>query len=77
MSEYSKLGYKNINSQDSIAKGERFGSDVPSGDKLVHGDFINHKKVGNWGMPGQTLQHMKTMEEFLKSGEIASREVKS
>ena len=52
MSEYSKLGYKNINSQDSIAKGERFVSDVPSGDKLVHGDFINLKKVGNWGMPG-------------------------
>lgn len=73
MSEYSKLGYKNISFQDSIAKGNRFVSDIPSGDKLTHGDFINLKKVGNWGMPGQTLQNMKTMDEFLKSGEVAGK----
>lgn len=73
MSEYSKLGYKNISSQDSISKGETFVSNPPSGDQLTHGDFVNLKKVGEWGMPGQTLQHMKTMDEFLKSGEIAGK----
>lgn len=75
MSQFSKLGYKNISSQDSIAKGDRFVSDAPSGDKLTHWDFVNLKKVGEWGMPGQTLQNMKTIEEFLKSGEIAGKVV--
>jgi len=73
MSEYSKLGYKNISAQDSISMGETFVSDTPSGDQLTYGNFVNLKKVGNWGMPGQTLQNMKTIEEFLKSGEIAGK----
>jgi len=71
-----KYGYKNISSRNEFekaAKGDgRINHNTVTNDELTNYDFIDIKKKGDWGMPGQTRYYIKTIEDLIKANDKMS-----
>jgi len=71
-----KYGYKNISSRNEFgkaAKGDgRVNVGPVQGDELTTYDFVDLKKKGDWGMPGQTRHYVKTIDDLIKANDKMS-----
>jgi hypothetical protein len=74
-----KYGYKNISSKNEFEKATKNNGRVNHnpvvGDELTNYDFVDIKKKGDWGMPGQTRYYIKTMEDLIKANEKMSKSI--
>ncbi len=74
-----KYGYKNISSRNEFEKASkkdgRFNHGPVEGDELTTYDFVDLKKKGDWGMPGQTRYYVKTIEDLVKANDKMSNAI--
>ncbi|NBU97558.1 MAG: hypothetical protein EBS19_04960 [Spirochaetia bacterium] len=74
-----KYGYKNISSRNEFekaAKGDgRVNHGPVVGDELTTYDFVDLKKKGDWGMPGQTRYYVKTIDDLIKANDKMSKSI--
>ena len=71
-----KYGYKNITSRNEFEKSsENEGHhdfSYNSGKHITHQGFINWGEQKDWGVPGQTVYTVNTVDDLLKANEIVS-----
>jgi hypothetical protein len=74
-----KYGYKNISSRNEFEKAThndgRVNHGPVVGDELTTYDFVDLKKKGDWGMPGQTRYYVKNIDDLLKAGDKMSKPI--
>ena len=75
-----KYGYKNIsNRNEFVEHTEKMGKyqfSNNSGKYITHYDLINWCNQSHWGIPGQTKNNIKSLEDLLKANEIVSGNTK-
>ena len=71
-----KYGYKNISSRDEFeqasSKEGHHDFSYNSRNHITHQGFINWGEQKNWGVPGQSIYTVKTVDDLLKANEIVS-----
>ena len=71
-----KYGYKNITSRNEFEKSSKneghHDFSYNSGKHITHQGFINWGEQKDWGVPGQTVYTVKTVDDLLKANEIVS-----
>ena len=71
-----KYGYKNISSMDefeqSSSKEGKHDFSYNSGNHITHQGFINWGEQKDWGVPGQTIYSVKTVDDLLGAGDKVS-----
>jgi len=76
-----KYGYKNISSRNEFEKASKKDGRVDHGpvvgDELTTYDFVDLKKKGDWGMPGQTRYYVKTIDDLIKANDKMSKTISS
>jgi hypothetical protein len=76
-----KYGYKNISSRNEFEKATKNDGRVNQspvvGDELTTYGFVDLKKKGDWGMPGQTRYYVKTVEDLLTASDKMSKAITS
>lgn len=74
-----KYGYKNISSKNEFeraAKGDGRVNPGPVGeDELTTYGFVDLKKKGDWGMPGQTRHYVKTVDDLINANSKMSKQI--
>ena len=74
-----KYGYKNISSRNEFEKASkrdgRVDDGLVEGEELTIYDFVDLKKKRDWGMPGQTRQYVKTIEDLVKANDKMSKAI--
>lgn len=74
-----KYGYKNISSRNEFEKAAnkdgRVNHGPVEGDELTTYGFVDLKKKGDWGMPGQTRHYVKTIDDLIKANSKMSKQI--
>jgi len=72
-----KYGYKNISSRNEFEKHAAESGNhqfsYNSTPHITNYGFINWGEQKDWGVPGQTLYNVKTMDELIKAHEAVSK----
>ena len=76
-----KYGYKNISSRNEFEKASKNDGRVNHGpvvgDELTTYGFVDLKKKGDWGMPGQTRYYVKTVDDLIKANDRMTKTISS
>ena len=76
-----KYGYKNISSKNEFEKASKNDGRVNQGpvvgDELTTYGFVDLKKKGDWGMPGQTRYYVKTVDDLIKANDKMTKTISS
>ena len=61
---------------DKIAKASKDAlNSFVEGDELTTYGFVDLKKKGDWGMPGQTRHYVKTVDDLINANSKMSKEI--
>ena len=72
-----KYGYKSIENRNDISKAADKNKSIAPSTKGVkyENTFVSWSKQKNFGLPGQTSNHIMTMKEFMNKANGVSKDI--
>ncbi len=72
-----KYGYKSITNRDEISKAANKNKSISPSTKGVkyENEFVSWSKQKDFGLPGQTRNHIMNMKEFMGKAEGVSKDI--